>query len=160
MNLPRLVHLSLAKNRLNRLHSGILQNVPKLQTLDLCNNEFTTFDMEFLENNQNQLQHIDLSNNKLTRFDGEIIFQKHYFRIDVSAAKGTLTKLNLNFNNLQFLDERTLQTFKKLLYISLSNNQLIEIHADAFKSCPELTFITLEYNNLRRIWPNSFAHQV
>ena len=82
------------------------------------------------------------------------------FRIDVSATRRTLTRLNLSFNNLQFLDGKTLQNFEKLVHIDLSNNQLIEIHAHAFKNCPQLTYITLKNNNLRRIWPRSFAHQV
>lgn len=77
MNLPRLTHLSLARNKLNRLHNGILQNVPKLHSLDLGHNEFVTFDMTFLEDNQIQLQQIDLSNNKLTRYTFEDIKNKY-----------------------------------------------------------------------------------
>ena len=51
MNLPRLTHLLMARNKLNKLHNGIFQNVPKLQLLDLSHNDFVEYDMEYLEEN-------------------------------------------------------------------------------------------------------------
>lgn len=75
-------------------------------------------------------------------------------------AKYSLVRLEAQNNQLEFIDNKVLNGFEKLLSVDLSNNDLIEIHAGAWRKSPHLERLILSNNNLRTLWKETFIDQV
>lgn len=82
------------------------------------------------------------------------------FRLEISQARHSLIQLHVQNNQLEFIDNKMLQGFEKLLSVDLSHNDLIEVEANAFWKSHNLRKIILSDNNLRVIWKETFSDQV
>ncbi|KAI1731045.1 leucine rich repeat domain-containing protein [Ditylenchus destructor] len=146
-NLPQLEKLSLSYNRLRTMKEGIFHRVTNLAQLDLSHNRIEAFDLDFMEENVQRLKWLDLSHNVIRK-------------LEISQARHSLIQLHVQNNQLEFIDNKMLQGFEKLLSVDLSHNDLIEVEANAFWKSHNLRKIILSDNNLRVIWKETFSDQI
>lgn len=99
---------------LQNLRADSLEKLTRLKNLNLAKNELKTFDPNTFHNLGN-LVAVDFSSNKLIEFDLKLLIASFY----------TLTKVNLNDNEIVHLVGAKRKWFRNLKLMTVNNNQLI-----------------------------------
>ncbi len=153
-NLSILVHASsllqnelIIKNKIyEHLGPNLFQNY-SIETLELTNNEIRTIDNEAFET-INNLSQLILKRN----FIKQINF--------ISKSLNNLTKLDLNDNELQLVDDRAFDRLANLYELDLSDNSISLIEQDAFVRLKKLGSLKLHLNSIENLAPRLFRSQI
>lgn len=114
-NTPNLHYLYLNENNLQTLDNGVLEQFKQLQVLDLSFNNFTDITKEMFEGLES-IQHLNLDSNRISA-------------VAPGAFAGTpLLLLWLPNNCLTEVSQQTLKGAPFLRMVSLSNNNIREVH--------------------------------
>ncbi|XP_058178234.1 slit homolog 1 protein-like [Anopheles ziemanni] len=146
-NAKNLIALSLASNNLQRIDdNSFLYNI-QLEIVNVTNNQLYHFDLSRIRN----LFEADVSHNKLEKLElpsfVEYLDASHNEIKEVIEKKGnTLKDLALSHNNLS--TTAWLKSFKKLVTLDLSHNEIEDITSDDFKQLQKLTKLKLNNNRL------------
>ncbi|XP_053561412.1 toll-like receptor 8 [Bombina bombina] len=136
-NFSNLTILDISHNRLHKIPSKALRNLPKsLQKLFLNDNDIEIFEWELLKQLEN-LKFLDLSNNQLAIITGNL-----------SNQTNSLQKIILKSNRIFQLPVSFLHNVRSLINLDLSNNLIETINKSVFLSGNEnyLNVLELEGN--------------
>ncbi|XP_013412111.1 LOW QUALITY PROTEIN: leucine-rich repeat-containing protein 15-like [Lingula anatina] len=157
--LPTLTHLDVHNNLITNLTRASLAHLTRLQTLMLASNRISSIEDGIFANFRN-LAGMDLSKNKLEKlprgmFRGarslQAITLANNALVDVEGLfRGLrrITILNLKYNNLQTITEKTFIENIRLRYLDLSHNDISAIDSNAFRNLRRLRYLKLNNNPL------------
>ncbi|TTI46066.1 Podocan [Bagarius yarrelli] len=135
-----LFRLHLKNNKLEKIPSGALENLPHLRELYLQNNLLSNSGMDNTTfSHLSRLEYLDLSNNNLSA-------------VPLGLPR-TLMLLHLEKNYITSVAVDSLSAVKDLQYLLLHHNRLRarHIHRDAFRGLKRLHTLHLHHNLLERI---------
>jgi Leucine-rich repeat (LRR) protein len=151
--------LNLAHNRLTSVEPEALKNLKNLRALRLDNNQLK--DMNGLVSSLKNLKWLNVSTNSLQWFDFAFIPKSlewldiHNNRIDKIgnyyhlSSDFSLQTLDLSFNSVRQLEERSLLT--SLRHIYLNNNRLTALNGSVFAQLGNLSRVELQGNELTHL---------
>lgn len=154
--LTTLIYINLANNQISEIPSETFARLIDLEEVDLSNNKITSLTPEVFQFNT-ELTELNLKNNPLSSVSGISIpnllkldiSQCAFKNVDAESFAGFthLKNLNLSGNTLTTIPSDTFKMLKKLLYLDLSNNNLIgQIPEDVFMYNIELETLKLKNN--------------
>lgn len=133
--------LDLSKNELIRIPKEAIQNLEKLNNLNLAGNQITFLHNDDFRNIARTLKYLDLSENALLHI------QNDAFRNMVS-----LEVLNLGFNSITSIDDITFQGgLNNLKHIILMGNQIQQIPLNALANLKNIKIVNLNENFISSI---------
>ncbi|XP_019623007.1 PREDICTED: leucine-rich repeat serine/threonine-protein kinase 2-like [Branchiostoma belcheri] len=151
--------LDLSQNSLKDFPWRLCQALPKLQSLDLHGNSFTTFPAHVLA--CQHLDFLDLSNNKiadLTKKPSKTSFSLKEFNIShnsltalpswIGVCMPMLQVLNVEGNRIAKIVEEEAFQLRRLKMVNISKNQLKELPVKFFLGCPKLETLVASCNEL------------
>lgn len=155
--LPHLEKISLERNNISEIVEGDLSH-PNLEKLELNDNEITTVHENALLTAP-KLKHLDLSRNKISTLP------KNVFRIDIQTIELqqneiedieglfdnhlALLRLNLAGNKIKKISDLTFAGSTNIFKLTLSNNEIEEVHPAAFNSLRYLQTLHLDGNQIK-----------
>lgn len=161
--LMNLTSLSLNKAKLVSLTSELLSKLPRLEKLELIENNLTQIPSEI--ENLTRLVYLSVARNKLESLPEEITELKNLKTLDVHSnnlsnlvkgmGKMELTYFNVSSNLLgnsldiedTFLERRGSNLAKSLLFLSMADNNLGDQFWTLFNMYHNLKTLNLSYNN-------------
>ncbi|XP_041029645.1 decorin-like [Carcharodon carcharias] len=135
----------LARNRVQRIHSGAFVSLPFLEKLDLDQNHVKHLPGDFSESLQHLIE-LRLSNNRL-----------EYLHYNSLMYLENLEKLDLSGNRLTSMETGVFKGLYKLRHLLLKNNRLHVIEIGFFFMLQSLEALHLENNNITAIQGEAFA---
>ncbi|CAH1266221.1 MFHAS1 [Branchiostoma lanceolatum] len=151
--------LDLSQNSLKDFPWRLCQALPKLQSLDLRGNSFTTFPAHVLA--CQHLDSLDLSHNKiadLTKKPSKTSFSLKEFNIShnsltalpswIGVCMPMLQVLNVEGNRVAKVDDEETFQLRRLKVMNISKNQLKELPVKFFLGCPKLETLVASCNEL------------
>ncbi|GBP13106.1 Leucine-rich repeat-containing G-protein coupled receptor 4 [Eumeta japonica] len=134
-----LVFIDLSRNRLRDLPHNIFSQNENLDTVILSHNNFSSVP----EFESKSLRTLDLNNCQITTL-----------RSDAFSGKTTLLDIDLSTNGIDYIPDdiasNTLQT------LNLAYNDINSLNERTLSSLPQLAVLDLRGNNFREIWDTSF----
>ncbi|XP_052685066.1 uncharacterized protein LOC128164975 [Crassostrea angulata] len=116
------------------------ENVTKeVRVLDLSSN---VFNLESLENFE-LLVHLNLSRC--------FISDSTLTGLGIRLNSLSLQTLDLSYNNIQNVELKTFDRLSKLLYLNISNNQILRLHLDFLTLIPNLRHLIVMNNSIEKI---------
>lgn len=144
-NIRNLKELSLAENKISFLQVKVFYDLPLLKVLDLEKNQIEEFDSDSLFSS-NSLQKLILSyNNLITNI---LTFRK----------LTDLEVLYLDNNFITYIQAYTFQNNLKLKRLYLSNNRLTILSAESLP--PNVVELSISYNNLTALQISNFSKEL
>ncbi|RWS28963.1 Slit-like protein [Leptotrombidium deliense] len=131
-----LQELKLQQTKIDSIANSTFAHINKLERLDLGENQIENLTSNTFDGLEHSLLYIDLSSNRLRNIDGAF---KH-----LSA----LEQLNLRKNRLQNLTMYTFAGLQKLQYLNLDANEIQFIEAGSLILLPNLAHLLLSNNPL------------
>jgi len=113
-NSANITELSLASNHLKELPVLFFRDSKLMKKLDLSKNKIEKIDLELMKPLIN-LENLDLSDN--------LIFQINKYGLRLGSFLGNLIKLNLEKNNIMYIEQEALNV-PKLKYLKLAHNNI------------------------------------
>ncbi|XP_063624970.1 connectin-like [Cydia splendana] len=145
-DLPNLQKLYLTTNMITTIHDRAFLNLNNLRLLEIDNNLLFSLNNETFSGLSN-LEILDLSGNSL-----EVIGDNTFLPLK------NLRSLNLEGNKIQMLDDKAFNGLGKLHSLTLANNKLISIDSvRIFKVLKELTSLSLRDNQLQELNADAMA---
>ncbi|XP_076674395.1 podocan-like [Andrena cerasifolii] len=143
VNFTNLKNLSVAHNKLEFIREGAFRDTVTLQHLDISLNLFQTINSETLK---------DLHSLQV------LILDKNYFKDVPITAPLNITTLSMNTNRIAIknLTINYLYNLRQLKTLSLTDNQIMNIHTDAFQNQEMLEELYLNGNALSYL-PNGWC---
>lgn len=135
--MPNIVTLELEANKLQQFNSAILNQLLILRHLNLAGNQLSTWDMNGMERNHDRIERIELAGNHFTT-----IYVRGFQRFP------NLESLSLGSNIANFPH---LENIFRLRKLNLSNNPMVELHAENFRNIMSLEELTIENNNITTV---------
>ncbi|KAJ8915045.1 hypothetical protein NQ315_016020 [Exocentrus adspersus] len=137
--MPNLQVLDLKEVLALEIESEAFYNLPNLKTLLLSGNKLQNFPPDATRSN---ITYLDLRQNSGN------LFSPSYFSLKSSrfANLTHLTYLNLNFNRLNVICNKTVKGLENLIVLGLKNSTLYHIQNNSFVSLRNLWFLNLENN--------------
>ncbi|XP_066278895.1 toll-like receptor 4 [Branchiostoma lanceolatum] len=171
LNVP--VHeLVLSDNPISIFEEGILLRLRHLKTLDLSQTSIPSSELQKI---LPELQHTRIQKLKLGPVPGNFVIENTTFgrlpgleelsiygsdlsvlKAEVLRHSNNLTDLDLNKNNITFIDERAFIGLKSLEKLQLQHNNIRNLPDKVFDPLPALTYLDLSSNNLNIIPPTLF----
>ncbi|KAK6628561.1 hypothetical protein RUM43_002376 [Polyplax serrata] len=142
-DLTNLTWLDLRGNKM-RVHENFFNSVPKLQTLELGNNNLTHLEPGFFRS-LTRLEHLNLWKNRLKNLTREV-FQ--HLKL--------LKELDVSSNDMEFLSADAFQDLSQLIRLSLSGNNFSQMPKNLFASTPNLEVLRLYDNRQIMSIPDRF----
>lgn len=156
---PNLKYLSARNDSIDDVLRNNFDNLPKLRSLDLSDNNLSTIDPETF-NNLPTTEEINLRNNKIAFIFNETFVNFPYLKdLDLSRNKiellnpsafislPELQKLALEHNELTKLPDKIFSRNPMMENINLSGNKLNQIDPETFENLPNLKEVNLDENN-------------
>ncbi|XP_063385017.1 connectin-like [Cydia fagiglandana] len=144
--LPNLQKLYLTTNMITTIHDRAFLNLNNLRLLEIDNNLLFSLNNETFSGLSN-LEILDLSGNSL-----EVIGDNTFLPLK------NLRSLNLEGNKIQMLDDKAFNGLGKLHSLTLANNKLTSIGSvRIFKVLKELTSLSLRDNQLQELNADAMA---
>ncbi|XP_043273080.1 protein artichoke-like [Venturia canescens] len=138
---PRLEHLYIRKNYLNRLRISIGQWFPVLTHLYLSDNLLTSESLNDLTSVPISLTHIHLERNRIRRVESSLIRSLRYVFLDGNAIN-SICRTNCYENCVD------LRAANELRFLSLSKNEISRVEIDSFVDTWNLRSLNLDRNKL------------
>ncbi|KAJ8915034.1 hypothetical protein NQ315_016009 [Exocentrus adspersus] len=137
--MPNLQVLDLKEVLALEIESEAFYNLPNLKTLLLSGNKLQNFPADATRSN---ITYLDLQQNSGN------LFSPSYFSLKSSrfANLTHLAYLNLNFNRLNVICNKTFKGLENLIVLGLKNSTLYHIQNNSFVSLRNLWFLNLENN--------------
>ncbi|PNF27713.1 hypothetical protein B7P43_G13760, partial [Cryptotermes secundus] len=161
-SLPKLWYLDISYNILENLDYRLFSKLTRLLHLDLTNNRLTSLHDERLFKAQGRLSSLLLGNNKLQVLDLVVISPLKSIRI--LKLTGNPFLCNCEFHQLVLwwterdLDIDATSQSKEIQRLILVNTQLEMLEADVFDSVPNLLYLNMSINLLRKLDYNLFSN--
>ncbi|XP_052071198.1 insulin-like growth factor-binding protein complex acid labile subunit [Mytilus californianus] len=133
------VYLYLQHNLIGQILNKTFALLNRLDVLDLSFNKITAINIDSFTGLQN-LRFLYLSGN--SRYQ-ELSLPKNVFN-----HLGSLTVLDLSYNNINSIHEYTFGGLVKLQHLKLNNNGIDKLPNDTFQYTPKLVILDLFYNSL------------
>uniref|UniRef100_A0AC34Q973 Ig-like domain-containing protein n=1 Tax=Panagrolaimus sp. JU765 TaxID=591449 RepID=A0AC34Q973_9BILA len=130
--------LDLSRNRIRRISSLNFASQTEMETLLLSRNVIESIEAGAFHGIAN-LQLLNLSSNRLVHVS-EGLF-----------GLTNLTKLDLSLNNFWTVTEKMWTYVENLQWLSLSNNQIVELKPYAFRPLGRLLYLSLAKNKLKNV---------
>ncbi|CEF60040.1 Leucine-rich repeat and Leucine-rich repeat,typical subtype and Leucine rich repeat 4-containing protein [Strongyloides ratti] len=169
--LLNLTEINLSGNKLKTISENAFHNLPKLEKLNFSGNKISKIFEKRIFRSVNNLVSLNLSHNNLKKFNAKMVsfepiglkildlsFNKLQ-KIDIGYMKQSLIKIFLNNNNLLTTDGRTFQDFRKLKFIDLSFNEILDIPMDSFFGSKSLEHVMLSHNSISKLKVSTFIDQ-
>uniref|UniRef100_A0A0N5C3Q9 LRRCT domain-containing protein n=1 Tax=Strongyloides papillosus TaxID=174720 RepID=A0A0N5C3Q9_STREA len=146
-NLPKLEKLNFSGNKISKIFERrIFRSVGNLMSLNLSHNSLKEFNAKMVSFEPIGLKILDLSSNKLKK-------------LDLGYMKQSLTKIFLSKNNLVTTDGGTFQDFRKLKYIDLSFNEILNVPFNSFYGSKTIEHVILSHNSIAKLKASTFIDQ-
>ncbi|KAM3956959.1 uncharacterized protein ACR2FA_009082 [Aphomia sociella] len=136
-NMLSLQVLDLSHNKLTQLSAEQFQNMQRLRHLRLDANEIRSLPRDSFKNTV--LEHLDLSNNQITIFPSSALTHVGF----------TLRRLELAYNQLEYLDAAMFHAISFLHELNLSNNALTVLSDNTFAGLSNLMLLELSKNAIK-----------
>lgn len=161
--------LDLSHNKLGRVPSNCFYSTrDSLEVLFLSYNQISTFDF-YAFSSLVLLKELRLSHNKIVNI-GFILYPLRNLRIlyldhnlireingRVLDQSISLRDLDLSFNNINLIDDRSFASLKNLSELNLCSNNISSIKEIMLRNNTRLTVLDLSFNNLTEIEPGAFS---
>lgn len=159
--------LSLPNNGLKKLPSDLFEERRYINLLSLKDNELNTLPKDIFWTLRDNLFTLDLSNNKISYLENELFRYSSGLRIlDLSGNLLTkitdgmfiglyLRELNVESNNVDFIENKALGNLKHLEIARFSHNRLAfnaTLLNSPFQNCSHLRELYLGYNNISKVF--------
>ncbi|XP_072047956.1 uncharacterized protein [Amphiura filiformis] len=148
--LPKLRKLNLTRNNITTIAPGSLQGLKLLQVLDLSFNNLETIEAHTFYGLE-ELADLHLSDNMIKTLSPEA------FKVSTFSFTSKLTWLNLESNELSFLEPHAFYGAPNVKVLNLVNNHINMIDKNSFHGLLSLKSLMLNRNNLRLI-DNGYFH--
>ncbi|KAJ8984664.1 hypothetical protein NQ317_015755 [Molorchus minor] len=137
--MPNIKVLDLRSVLALEIQNDAFKNLPNLKTLLLGGNKLATIPEGVILNN---LTYLDLQQNSVNRY------YQSYFSIPICkfASMNKLVYLNLNFNRINHLENKTFVGLGNLQTLGLRNSTIFYIQNDTFVPLKNLLFLNIENN--------------
>lgn len=158
-------HFSIGYNNIDHIDSTTFPDIPFLQLLDLSSNKLTILP-DNVFTSLSLLQKLDLSSNPIRANFKELFhYAQNLKKLSLANAGITtiphlplpnLVHLNLSHNNIETINENSLQDLQRLKYLDLSYNQFVHVPFHVWFHVPLLKGLTFSFNPLKEITSDSF----
>lgn len=160
-----LTKLQCIKCGVDKIFNRSLQDLPKIERINLTNNRITDIErLAFRENSELQL--IDLKHNELERLPNELVEElRKLEQLDLSFNRklnvdgdqpflysSTLKKLKCEGCGFTVIYEQTFAKLPKLRELDLRGNFIVFIHSNAFRPMSNLAKLWLQNNQLVSVY--------
>lgn len=136
---PELLYLNVKNNYIAFIESNVPNPFPKLKDLDLSNNEFYWFNLQWWSNT---LTHLNLNNNKISLISHKELSNLISYTLDNNKISSIGKDNDLDLTGLSSLE-----------YLSISNNPIRFIHRTAFVDMVNLRCLNMSENDLSTLDP-------
>lgn len=165
MDFPRLISLSLDRNKLSTLSPDNFDHLTNLKHLNLSGNRLERlFPDSFIK--INGLLNLDLSHNLLTYITPQKFLNLTVLYLNNNRLKELRESYFKNMNNLKSLylahngmseiEKGTFDNLPLLTYLDLCNNELTSFRSEIFRNVNSLEDLNLSNNYITYLYPNSF----
>jgi len=139
VGLTQLTTLNLNDNHIAEIPSNLFTDLSKLETLDLSQNLIDHINSDAFQNLTSSLRWLSLRHNRIRLLQPELFDSLTH-----------LEHLDLSQNELAYILPRTFASLSRVRFIDISDNLLVTIHEDLFKSVNEttLTHLAVQRNPL------------
>lgn len=135
---PHITHLDLSRNDMSDAPDNLLHLLQSLEYLNLERTFLTVVPKFATAPNLRTVKYLVLSTNQIQKIDDKTIF----------VNLDNLETLDLQKNNLEFINEHVFKPLRKLKGIVLRSNKLSEISINLFQNLPKLVNLDLLHNYL------------
>lgn len=166
-------NLDLSHNLIVKIKPKTFHVFKELEILNLGNNALESFpnflplSLKILKLNSNKFSYFDVeslmtcgaTNLKSLFFDSNDIEEIAYDPNDLlDGSSNSLQEISFRNNKMNSINQLTFAIFRKLKYLSLNENFLESISADAFLFNSDLEILDLSNNRIRSILPGTFEN--
>lgn len=146
LKFPKLLILSLARNRIARISRETFRELTEVRYLNLSYNSLDEISPTVFESMSN-LESLDVQHNLLSQI------------ADGTFRNLSLKHVNLRFNRLTEIPEKTFHNLPKLEVVDLSENNIQTIATSAFDGVPNIKVLNLRNNKLSMFRGDIFSNE-
>lgn len=140
-----LTELNLANNNISVIHQNAFNDMPDLTILLLSNNKLKYWNSDWFFNTP-KLSTLNFACNSIEYLPARAF--KNIYGIHVVNSVNVTTNIQLNTNNISYIDRAVFDGIDGLGWLFLNENRLKNIDEGVFASLKQLDWLKLDYNQL------------